>query len=70
LRGEYSRLKLPFPFGKPFAGDFAAAHELVEMLIASALTVAAGVQLLIGLEFLSIALASLLTFIFAFATPV
>jgi hypothetical protein len=61
-----------FPVREAFlAGDFAASHELVEMLVASALmALAAGVQLLIALEFLSLPLASLLTFIFAFATPV
>ena len=54
-----------------FAGDFVASYGLVEMLIASALmALAAGVHLLIALEFLPLPLASLLTFIFALATPV
>jgi hypothetical protein len=47
-----------------------ASYTLVEMLIASALTaLAASVHLLIALEFLPLPPASLLTFIFAFATP-
>ncbi len=53
------------------AGDFVASYGLVEMLIASILmAVAAGIHLLIALEFLQLRLASLLTFVFAFATPV
>lgn len=53
-----------------FQGDFLTSSALVEMLEASMLVaIAAGVQLLIGLEFLPLPRASLLTFIFAFATP-
>ena len=53
------------------AGDFISSYPLVEMLIASGLmALAAGVHLLIALEFLPLARASFLTFLFAFATPV
>lgn len=53
------------------AGDFAGSYTLVEMLIASILmAIAAGFQFLTAIEFLPAALASLVTFVFAFATPV
>jgi hypothetical protein len=53
------------------AGDLAGAYTLVEMLTASMLmAIAAGLQLLIALEFLPFGLASLLTCLFALATPV
>jgi hypothetical protein len=52
-------------------GDTAGAYTLVEMWTASLLmAIAAGIQLLIAREFLPMRLASLLTFLFAFATPV
>ena len=56
---------------KFFAGDMAGAYTLVEVLAASSLmAAAAGIQLLTALEFVALPLASALTFLFAFATPV
>lgn len=53
------------------SGDALAAAPLVEMLTASVLMgIATGVQFLIFCEFVELAAASLMTVVFAFATPV